>query len=52
MGFLFNNNNRSRSNNSSSHRDNVAPWEKYAREDDRDQGWYCQHDHDEWDCDE
>jgi len=51
---IFNNNNRNRNNNNRqrAHQDSVAPWEKYAREDDRVQGWYCQHDHDERECDE
>ena len=46
MGFFFNNNRQQRAQQ---HRDNVAPWEKYAREDDRIQGWICNHDHDPYD---
>jgi len=53
MGIFFNNNrNRNNNNRQRAHQDSVAPWEKYAREDDRVQGWYCQHDHDERECDE
>lgn len=47
MGFFFNNNRQQRTQQ---HRDNVAPWERYAREDDRIQGWICNHDHDPYDC--
>jgi len=51
---LFNNNrqNQQRRQQQQQHRDNVAPWEKYAREDDREQGWYCNHEHDDYGCDE
>lgn len=34
------------------HRDSVAPWEKYAQADDREQGWYCNHDHHESECED
>ena len=50
-----NNNNRRRlqqMQRAAAHRDDVAPWEKYAREDDRIQGWICNHDHDPWECDD
>ena len=51
MGFFFNNNqNNQRQQRAQQHRDNVAPWERYAREDDRIQGWICNHDHDPYDC--
>jgi len=33
-------------------RQSNAPWEGYARQDDREQGWYCPHDHDDYGCDE
>lgn len=52
MGFFFNNNRNQRQQSAQQHRDNVAPWEKYAREDDRIQGWFCNHDHDPYDCDD
>lgn len=34
------------------HRDTVSPWERYAREDDKEQRHYCSHDHDSYGCDE
>lgn len=44
---LFGNNNNKRRQQDAAHRDDVAPWEKYARQDDRIQGWYCNHDHED-----
>lgn len=52
MGFMNNNNRTSTNNNRQSHQESTAPWEKYAREDDSIQGWYCNHEHDDYGCDE
>lgn len=50
---LFNRNNKNQ--RAAKHRDAVAPWEKYARQDDRIMGDIClrdhQHDCDSWECD-